>query len=197
LCALVPLTARTPRDVFHTLQDHLNRTLNRVLTHYRLRFFIRTVKGEQVSLAFFNNRGVTIAVPLLPSPWYLSLSQRLQAVPEGKEYTLRILEYQYRVQRTPSVEDEAEVRFEYVSRLVDPDFPYSCHHVQLHRDYHEVRQGFSPQKLHIPTGGVTVEDVIRFLVTDLGVPPLIETWDEELRKSEKQFREWTQWDDLE
>jgi len=38
---------------------------------------------------------------------------------------------------------------------------------------------------------VTIENVIRFLIADLGVPPLIETWDEELRKSEEQFRTWT------
>jgi len=38
---------------------------------------------------------------------------------------------------------------------------------------------------------VSVEEVIRFLITDLGVPPLIETWDEELRRSEEQFKVWT------
>jgi len=54
-----------------------------------------------------------------------------------------------------------------------------------------VHEDFSPTKLHIPTGWVTIENVIRFLITDLGIPPLIETWEEELRESEEQFREWT------
>ena len=36
-----------------------------------------------------------------------------------------------------------------------------------------------------------VEEVIRFLIADLGVPPLIAAWDEELQKSEEQFREWS------
>lgn len=53
-----------------------------------------------------------------------------------------------------------------------------------------MREGFSPQKFHIPTGGVTIEDVIRFLIADLKVPALIETWDEELRKSVEQFWGW-------
>jgi hypothetical protein len=38
---------------------------------------------------------------------------------------------------------------------------------------------------------VAIEDVIRFLIADLGVPPLTETWEEDLKKSEEQFRVWT------
>jgi hypothetical protein len=53
-------------------------------------------------------------------------------------------------------DDEAEVRVEYVSPEIDPDFPYSRHHVQFHQNYHEVRERCSLQKLHIPTGGVTI-----------------------------------------
>ena len=60
-----------------------------------------------------------------------------------------------------------------------------------------MRDGFAPNKLHIPTGGITIENVIRFLIADLDVPPRIEDWDEELRKSERQFREWTRWDEPE
>jgi len=37
---------------------------------------------------------------------------------------------------------------------------------------------------------VTIENVVRFLITDLGVPPLIEQWEEELEKSEALTREW-------
>jgi hypothetical protein len=35
-----------------------------------------------------------------------------------------------------------------------------------------------------------IEHVVRFLIADLKVPPLVENWDEELRKSEEQSREW-------
>ena len=179
------LLARTPREAFQTFQDHLNRTLNKVLTRSRLRFFVRSVKQEKTALAFFNNHWESVAIPLRPSSWYLSLRQDLQALPEERGYTLRTLQYAYRIQQTSSVRDEAEVRFDYVSPDIDPAFPYNRHHVQFHQDYHAVRDGFSLQKLHIPTGGVTIEQVIRFLIADLGVPSLIETWDEELRKSEE------------
>ncbi len=129
----MPLPARTPREAFQTFQDHLNRTLNKVLTRSRLRFFIRSVKQEKTTLAFFDGH----------------------------------------------------------SRPIDPDFPYSRHHVQCHREFQGVRDGFSPNTLHIPTGGVTIEHVIRFLIADLDVPPLVDKWDEELRKSEEQLRTWT------
>ncbi len=185
------ISARTPREAFQTFQDHLNRTLNKVLTRTRLRFSVRNATQEKTSLAFFDRQARPVAVRLHPSsPWYLSIRQELQAIPEGRGYTLRTLQYAYRIQRTPSVRDEAEVRFEYVSPTIDPTFPYSRHHVQFHRAFQDVREGFSPNKLHIPTGEITIEQVIRFLMADLGVPPLIETWDEELRKSEGQSREW-------
>lgn len=69
--------------------------------------------------------------------------------------------------------------------MIDPSARYCQYHVQFHRDYHEVHGDFSPSKLHVPTGWVTIENVSRFLITDLEISPLIETWDEELRKSEE------------
>ncbi|MGE0824888.1 MAG: hypothetical protein AB7G75_16785 [Candidatus Binatia bacterium] len=185
------LNARTPREAFQTLQDHLNRTLNKVLTRTRLRFSVRHATQDKTSLAFFDRQLRAGAVQLHPSlPWYLSLRQDIQAIPDGRGYTLRTLQYAYRIQRTPSVRDEAEIRFEYVSPEIDPNFPYSCHHVQFHRNSRSASSAFSLSKFHIPTGGVTIEQVIRSLIADLGVPPLTERWQEELQESEKQLREW-------
>jgi hypothetical protein len=184
------LPVRTPREAFRIFQDHLNRTLNKVLTHSHLRFIIRHARQEKTSLAFFDRQGRTIAIPLRSSPWYLSLRQDVQALPEKEGYILRILQYAHRIQRTSSIQDEAEVRFEYLSPFIDPDFRYSRHHVQFHRDARSGSPDFSLSKLHIPTGGVTIEDVIRFLLADLGVPPLTEQWEEELRKSEEYTKEW-------
>ena len=101
------------------------------------------------------------------------------------------------MQRTPSLQDEAEVRFEYVSREMDPSARYSRHHVQFHRGYSKEQEDFSLSRLHIPTGWITIESVIRFLIADLGVAPLTEEWDEVLRESEERFREWTRWDEPE
>lgn len=181
---------KSPEEAVRNVKNQLNAVLNKVLTEYRLQLLITGPRRTKAVLAFLDRHRQPIGVPLRGSSWYLSLKQEFQAVPEEQGYHLHILQYAYRIQQTPSVEDEAEVRFEYISPLAQPGFPYSRHHVQFHRDYHAVRAGFSLQKLHIPTGGVTIEQVIRFLVADLGVPPLIENWDEKLRKSEEQAREW-------
>lgn len=193
----MPLIAKTPHEAFRTFQDHLNRTLNTVLTRYRLRFVVRSAKQGKTSLAFFDGQGRAVAVPLRSSPWYLSLRQDVQALPEKEGYVLRTLQYAYRIQYTSSLQDEAEVRFEYVSRFLDPSASWCRHHVQFHRNYRGIAPDFSPSKFHIPTGWVTIENVARFLLTDLGVPPLTEAWDEVLRDSERQFREWTRWEEPE
>lgn len=185
----MPLPARTPRDAFRALQGHVNGILNKVLTRYRLEFFVRTAARDQATLAFFDRRRVAVAVSLPPSLWYLHLGLELKAVPEEKGYGLQALKYAYRIQRTPSLEEEAEVRFEYVSPEMDPSASWCRHHVQFHRDSRSASPDFSLSKLHIPTGGVTVEDVIRFLIADLGIPPRIEQWEEELRRSEALTRE--------
>ena len=112
-----------------------------------------------------------LAVPLSPfSLVSLFEIKTLQALPEKEGYVLRVLQYAYRLQRTASLVDEAEVRFEYVSRAVDPSARWSRHHVQFHRDSQSSSPDFSLSKLHIPTGSVTIEDVIRFLIADLDLP---------------------------
>jgi hypothetical protein len=45
--------------------------------------------------------------------------------------------------------------------------------------------------VHIPTGWVTVEEIIRFLISDLGVKPKEQDWEKELRDSEELFKQWT------
>jgi hypothetical protein len=187
----VPLTAKSPRQAFSIFQDHLNGVLNKVLTQSRLQLAL--IHGDKAFLAFFKNIRAAegVAVPLPGSRWHLYLGQVLQAVGDKKHYQLRTAKYAYRIQRTPDIQDEAAVRFEYVSRADTPDFHYCRHHVQFHRDSISGDKDFSLCDFHIPTGWVTVENVIRFLIADLRVRPLTKNWGEELRKSEAQFREWT------
>jgi hypothetical protein len=47
------------------------------------------------------------------------------------------------------------------------------------------------KQVQIPTGWVTVEEVIRFLVHELGVRCKARTWNKILLDSEEKFREWT------
>ena len=45
--------------------------------------------------------------------------------------------------------------------------------------------------LHLSTGWVTVEEVIRFLIVEVGVSPKADNWNDELLASEEKFKEWT------
>jgi hypothetical protein len=44
-------------------------------------------------------------------------------------------------------------------------------------------------RLHTPSGYVVIEDVLRFLINDLGVVAQTKSWHDTLIASEKQFKE--------
>jgi hypothetical protein len=47
------------------------------------------------------------------------------------------------------------------------------------------------EDLHLPTGWITVEEIIRFLICDFGVRPKSKNWDVILQNSEDLFKKWT------
>jgi hypothetical protein len=53
------------------------------------------------------------------------------------------------------------------------------------------RRTLDAEELHIPSGWITAEEVIRFLIHELRVKPKSRNWDELLRESEEQFGRWT------
>jgi hypothetical protein len=141
-------------------------------------------------LSFLDSGGGITAVRLRKgSPWYLSLYQRVNTIRVRQEFILQTIQYAYRIQKAAT--DEALVRFEYESRETEPDFAYARNHVQFHADFDGVIHNFSPSKLHIPTGWVTIENVVRFLFADLKLKPLRANWETILAQSEEQFRDWT------
>jgi hypothetical protein len=87
---------------------------------------------------------------------------------------------------------EPLVRWEYV-RAPPAGNLWCRHHLQgplaLVIQGHRVRL----KDLHLPTGYVPFEDVLRFCIVDLGVRALSEDWDRVLRESYDQFKtEFTQ-----
>ena len=187
---LVPCITKSPEEAFRSVQNQLNAVLNKVLTEYRLQLLITGPRRTRAVLAFLDRHRQPIGVPLRGSSWYLSLQQELQALPRRA-----------RLSSAPSAvcvsHSENSFRpggsrspFRVCFPIAQPDFPYSRHHVQFHRDSRSASSDFSLSKFHIPTGRVTIEHIIRFLIADLGVPPLVENWDEVLRESEKVMQDW-------
>jgi hypothetical protein len=48
-------------------------------------------------------------------------------------------------------------------------------------------------KKHIPTGRISLEEVIRMAIRELGVEPLRDDWEEVLAESEEAFTRWRTW----
>jgi hypothetical protein len=89
------------------------------------------------------------------------------------------------------LEDEDCLRWEYVSRETR-DTGHCRHHLHLQGEYTlGTRRTIPLAQVHIPTGWVTLEEIIRFLITDLGVKPKEQDWENSLRESEELFKQWT------
>ncbi|MBI4601508.1 MAG: hypothetical protein HY721_06035 [Planctomycetes bacterium] len=131
-------------------------------------------------------RGELTTVPLKASsgPLHFYLSQMLEAVEEKGEYRVRTHRYWYKLYAKPGLREHAILRWEYDSEL-SPDQPRECrHHVQLAA--HLPGIGLDLNRAHVPTGWVPIEEVIRFLIVELGVkPPCGESWPEKLAASER------------
>lgn len=48
-------------------------------------------------------------------------------------------------------------------------------------------------RTHIPTGRVSIEDVIRFAITELGVEPLRDDWEQVLESAQSVHETWRTW----
>ena len=136
----------------------------------------------------------------LDDGFHLFLGQTLEAVKEGKKrYRLRTLAYAYRIAEGPRRTDPYIVRWEYVS----PEHHKKQHNVPdapLHPRHHchlpinltcFGTTNLSLDKMHIASGWVTMEEVLRFLFHELKVPSRSANWDQILRESEQTFKQRT------
>lgn len=142
----------------------------------------------------FRQGGRPTAVPMDTNrgTLYLSLAQRCETeVKDGRERLLTA-EYRYTLSLDPDL--EPLLRWEYVRvrppSTDDKPAPKWCrHHLQgtSQVDFGRGLESLNP--LHLPTGYVLVEDAIRFLLNDLGVPALSAAWSDVLDESYRKFRE--------
>jgi hypothetical protein len=108
-------------------------------------------------------------------------------VDSQRAHTLRTTNYRYAL--LPDGHSEPLMRWEYVRTPAD-GAEYCRHHFQgpLSLGISD-REGVEAnlQRWHLPTGWVALEDVIRFCIVDLGVPPLTDEWSQILSDSGARF----------
>ena len=185
----MPIQGRSLRDAGQRFCDHVNSVLTRTVTETRLVVF-EVPPRIQVT---FRQAGQPIEARLqtLFGALKLYFGQICESVitPDGL-HTLRTIAYKYTL--TPEGSQEPVLRWEY---LKSPPIgaEWCRHHLQGPVELQIHGHTVSLNAMHMPTGYVAFEEVLRFCIVDLGVAPLSGDWDEVLRDSYNLFKtEFTQ-----
>jgi hypothetical protein len=175
------------------IADRLNGLLHRTITQHRL---VTTQAGASsdvvphIHLGF--RQGGPVLAPLRSRFGQIGLyvGQIFRARAAGEEGpALIMVKYRYALYVGLDAETEPAVRWEFDRQPADPDARWSRRHLQG-----PIPLTFGPvtvslNTLHLPTGTVTLEDVIRFCIHDLGVPPLSRNWHDILIQSAGESRD--------
>lgn len=200
----MPITGADLATAAAIFRDHLNEVLRRTVTKAQLTRLM--VPGPRAILSFRQGRPPRVEAQLSTrfGLMWLYLGQTcVSSVRADGLHVLRTVSYRYTIR--PDGMNKPLFRWEYEK---DPGNPYCRHHFQgpitvpIKHDT-EV----SLNDLHVPTGFVTVEEILRFCIVDLGVPPLSpatpppapaepgdhdlrrqKTWDEVLTESHERFK---------
>jgi hypothetical protein len=124
---------------------------------------------------------------LSPSP-----TQLFKIIPDERyegEYKAQTLAYIYTVHIEAGSSEDAE----FVAWHWHP--PTTPGRTEPHPHVHAEHRlsGLSMSRLHIPTGRVSFEQVVRFLVDDLEVVPPRHDWRDVIAESEERFRAFRTW----
>ncbi len=184
----MPFEGRSLAEAVRSLADHLNALLVRTVTQTRLVAFAASVdparRPSRVYLAFRQGgQQSTARLQTRFGPMRLFLGQECgSAVAEDGRHHLQILGYVYSLR--PEWANQALLRWEYVSRPDDPDARWCRRHLQgpIPLQFAPARE-VSLNDVHLPTGWVPIEEVLRFCIVDLGVRPLSPGWHEALAES--------------
>jgi len=197
----MPIYGDSLRDAAGTFTYHLNALLNKTLTLTPVRATIveRSEGGVRKEIALMSfprasDGSSTIELKTRYGPMDLYLAQTLDAVREGNQRRVRLRTVSYVYTLQPHTWDDRIIRWEYV-RFPGEDSYWSQHHVQGPLAFEILDDRGTNHELtlnewHLPTGWVTIEEVIRFCLHDLGSPALSgrEAWHIALVESSEVFR---------
>lgn len=197
----------SPKECFDTFKKHLGALLSKVLSEASfVHAYERDSPGKAEAYVGLWQGEEAVLIPVdteVHGRLFLGIVQLVRAEdPKSgqtepktkkkappKSFKLTTIKYWYRLQADSGPQSKALIRWEYDRREgPDKDKKHPRHHVQLAATTSS--HDLDLNKLHVPTGWVTIEEVLRFLINDLGVkPPCGEAWDRELQESERTFRE--------
>lgn len=185
-----PLTGDRPAEAFRQFQDHIGRLLNCTVTDAPLSL-IHPKDKPYATVTFRDEAEIATAVPLFASRLllYLSQSLRVEHQTDGT-WKLRTMTYAYHILEGREQDSRWLVRWEYTSRD-QREMKHPRHHVHLPVLLETPDGNLDLDALHLSTGWVTIEEIIRFLIVEVGVKPKSTDWNADLFASEEKFKEWT------
>ncbi|MEZ4490989.1 MAG: hypothetical protein R3F51_25700 [Cyanobacteriota/Melainabacteria group bacterium] len=173
------------RDVFQCIDQDANVYYAPAVHHSSTRIAVKVETRSRIR----NERGIPLIVLVDGAGDYLyfqAIQQVQIRVLEGK-YTVSTRHYIYQIQDTPQTK---VLGWHYHPE--DPISPIPYPHLQIFRDSQE---GWyrSLKKKHIPTGRVSAERIVEFLITELNVQPANLNWRSVIERTEYNFEERKTW----
>ncbi len=181
----MPIEGRTLGEAARAFRDYLNGVLARTVAETQL---VLIPAGSRVQVAF-RRGGQPVRAPLYTR--FGAVGLYLGQVCEGiavSSRAQRLVTVAYTYTLTVEGAEERLLRWEYVHQP-PADARWCRHHLQGNVPLQVGRWALSLNDLHTPTGYVTIEEILRFCIVDLGVQPRGEDWHAVLETSYRRFKD--------
>jgi hypothetical protein len=177
----MPIEGESLEAVSRKFCDKLNRLLAKTISEQRIVFIGVRQQGAVIS---FRQAGIPTTAKLKSRLGEMALSVGLLCgAATIRRNWLRLFISEYRYTLTPKGSNDPLWRWEYTKKWPRETDRWCRHHVQGDIPITIGRATISLNDLHLPTGYMTLEEIIRFCLTDLGVKPLSRDWHEILQRS--------------
>jgi len=186
----MPIEAKTAEECFKKYEGFLKELICPILTTQHIfKIFINDTSGD----LRFPRGDEAISIPVetrLLGTLYLFLRQFLKAKKDESKgkFVLYTTRYFYRLSEIDDEDREPLVRWEYERRDSEVNVLSCRHHIHIHAPiskHTSTNRDWPMRKFYFPCGWVTIEEVLRFLITDLGFTPLCDQ-----RKGPNEPKEW-------
>lgn len=182
----MPIEGRTLEEAAQKFRDHLNAVLAKTVT--RTPLIMLRLKNTGLFQITFRQAGRVIEPQLKTrfGSFGLYIGQFCGSTTADHKHRLYTARYRYML--TPKDTDQPLFRWEYVRKWPAENQRWCRHHLQGNLPLLISGQRTSLNDLHLPTGYVTIEEILRFCIVDLAIKPLSRDWHGSLEESYQLFK---------
>lgn len=179
----MPIEGKSLEAVSRQFCNQLNHLLSKTISQQRL---VTIRLKERLNIAFRRDgyaKPVKLRTRFGEMEFFVGLLCSADKIRE-RHFKLYISEYRYTLGFANS--SEPIWRWEYHRQWTGQDDRWCRHHVQGDIPISQIN--LSLNDLHLPSGYVTIEDIIRFCIVDLRAKPLSPNWHDILEESYQNFK---------